>query len=307
MFLDIVVPCYNEEKMIKAFFNELKNTLGSVDYRWCVLFVDDGSEDNTLSEIKKLSEKHSNVTYISFSRNFGKESAIYAGLENSTADYVVLMDVDLQDPPFLIFEMFDFIDEYDVVASRRVSRKGEPRIRSFFARLFYRLMNKVTDFNLVDGARDFRLMKRSVVDSILELKEYNRFSKGIFQWVGFKIKWLEYENIERKDGESSWSFWSLFKYSIEGLLSFTTAPLHISTVFGIIFSIVAFIFLLFIIFRTLIYGDPVSGWPSTVSIILFIGGVQLFSMGILGQYLSKTYIEVKNRPIYLIKEKNRKY
>lgn len=307
MFLDIVVPCYNEEKMIKAFFNELKNTLGSVDYRWCVLFVDDGSEDNTLSEIKKLSEKHSNVTYISFSRNFGKESAIYAGLENSTADYVVLMDVDLQDPPFLIFEMFDFIDKYDVVASRRVSRKGEPRIRSFFARLFYRLMNKVTDFNLVDGARDFRLMKRSVVDSILELKEYNRFSKGIFQWVGFKIKWLEYENIERKDGESSWSFWSLFKYSIEGLLSFTTAPLHISTVFGIIFSIVAFIFLLFIIFRTLIYGDPVSGWPSTVSIILFIGGVQLFSMGILGQYLSKTYIEVKNRPIYLIKEKNRKY
>ena len=212
------------------------------------------------------------------------------------------MDADLQDPPLLIPEMISYMEDYDVVAARRVSRKGEPKIRSFFAMQFYRIMNRLCDMDVVDGARDFRLMKRYVVDSILELKEYNRFSKGIFQWIGFNTKWIEYENIERNDGETSWSFGELFRYSIEAIVSFSIAPLHFSTIMGILFSIISFIVILFIIVRTLLFGDPVSGWPSTISIILFIGGVQLFTIGILGQYLAKTYIEVKKRPKYIIKE-----
>lgn len=299
MNLEIVVPCYNEEKNIRRFYSEIDNVLND-NIDWKIIYVNDGSKDNTLNEIKKLDK----VKYISFSRNFGKEAAIYAGLKKTTAEYVILMDVDLQDPPSLIPEMLKYIDDYDIVATRRVTRTGEPKIRSFFARSFYRLMNRMSDIELVDGARDFRLMKRNVVDSVLELSEINRFSKGIFQWIGFDTKWIEYKNIQRVEGETSWSFWQLFKYSIEGIVSFTVAPLYISTIVGIIFSIISFISILFIVIRTLIFGDPVSGWPSTISIILLIGGIQLFSIGILGQYLAKTYIETKNRPKYIIKEDN---
>lgn len=299
--LNIVVPCYNEEAVLNTFYEKLTESLKDVNVSWNVIFVNDGSTDNTLEVIRKLSENE-NVNYLSFSRNFGKESAIYAGLDNADGDYVILMDADLQDPPELIPEMLNDVGEYDVVAARRTSRKGEPKIRSFFARNFYRIINRITHMELVDGARDYRIMTRPVVDSILELKEYNRFSKGIFEWVGFKTKWLEYENIERIDGETSWSFWHLFKYSIEGIVSFTTAPLHVSTLVGIIFSIISFIAIIFIILRTLIYGDPVSGWPSTISVILFVGGIQLFAIGILGQYLAKIYLETKNRPKYIIEE-----
>ena len=301
MNIEIIVPCYNEEKNISTFYNEIDNVLND-DIDWKILFINDGSSDNTINEIKDL--KKNNVYYLSFSRNFGKEAAIYAGLKNSTSEYVILMDADLQDPPLLIPEMISYMEDYDVVAARRVSRKGEPKIRSFFAMQFYRIMNRLCDMDVVDGARDFRLMKRYVVDSILELKEYNRFSKGIFQWIGFNTKWIEYENIERNDGETSWSFGELFRYSIEAIVSFSIAPLHFSTIMGILFSIISFIVILFIIVRTLLFGDPVSGWPSTISIILFIGGVQLFTIGILGQYLAKTYIEVKKRPKYIIKEDN---
>lgn len=300
--LDIVVPCYNEEEMLKIFYKEVSDNLKNI--KWNVIFVNDGSNDNTLEVIKELENSYDNVKYISFSRNFGKESAIYAGLDYSTEDYVVLMDADLQDPPSLIPKMMEYIKEYDIVGTRRVTRKGEPFIRSFFARLFYKIANKITKIELVDGARDFRLMKREVVNAILDLKEYNRFSKGIFQWVGFETKWLEYENIERQKGESSWSFWELFKYSIEGIVSFTTAPLHIATITGIFFSIIAFLAIIVIVIKTLLFGEHVEGWPSTVSIILFLSGIQLFAAGIIGEYLAKIYLESKKRPIYIIKEKD---
>lgn len=300
--LDIVVPCYNEEEMLPIFYNEVSNNLKNIN--WNVIFVNDGSNDNTLEVIKKLKNSYDNVKYISFSRNFGKESAIYAGLDYSAGDYIVLMDADLQDPPSLIPEMLKYISKYDIVGTRRVTRKGEPIIRSFFARLFYKIANKIIKIELVDGARDFRLMKREVVNAILDLKEYNRFSKGIFQWVGFETKWLEYENIERQKGETSWSFWGLFKYSIEGIVSFTTAPLHIATIIGIFFSIIAFLSIIVIVIKTLLFGDPVEGWPSTISIILFLSGIQLFAAGIIGEYLAKIYLESKKRPIYIIKEKD---
>lgn len=300
--LDIVVPCYNEEEMLPIFYNEVSNNLKNIN--WNVIFVNDGSNDNTLEVIKKLKNSYDNVKYISFSRNFGKESAIYAGLDYSTRDYIVLMDADLQDPPSLIPEMLKYISKYDIVGTRRVTRKGEPIIRSFFARLFYKIANKITKIELVDGARDFRLMKREVVNAILDLKEYNRFSKGIFQWVGFETKWLEYENIERQKGETSWSFWELFKYSIEGIVSFTTTPLHIATIIGIFFSIIAFLSIIVIVIKTLLFGDPVEGWPSTISIILFLSGIQLFAAGIIGEYLAKIYLESKKRPLYIIKEKD---
>ena len=271
-----------------------------------LIFVDDGSRDNTLNILKDLSGDDENVKYISFSRNFGKEAALFAGLRKSKGDYVVTMDVDLQDPPSLLPLMFDSLlnEDYDSIATRRVSRKGEPMIRSFFARGFYRFFNFISRIDLVDGARDYRLMTRQVVDSILELNEYNRFSKGIFNWVGYKTKWLEYENIERVEGESHWSLWSLFKYSIEGIVAFSTVPLSISTLLGIIFSIVSFIFIILIILKRLFFGDAVQGWTSTICIILLLGGIQLFSIGILGKYLEKVYAESKNRPIYIIKEDN---
>ena len=268
-----------------------------------IIYVDDGSKDKTVEEVKKLRTETDKVHLISFSRNFGKEAGIYAGFQKAKGDYVVMMDADLQDPPSLLPEMFSYIEQgYDSVATRRVSRKGEPPIRSFFARMFYKIMNKISQADIVDGARDYRLMTRQVVDSILAMCEYNRFSKGIFGWVGYETTWLEYENVERVHGETKWNFWKLFLYSIEGITAFSTAPLAIASVTGVLFCIIAFIAIIFIIVRTLLWGDPVGGWPSLVCIICMVSGVQLLCLGIVGQYLSKTYMEVKRRPIYLVKE-----
>ena len=304
--ITVVVPCYNEEESAPLFYEAMKEEIKKfANVNFEILFVNDGSKDNTLEVLKKLHEEDSIVKYISFSRNFGKEAALYAGLENAKGDYVAVMDVDLQDPPSLLNDMYKAIKEegYDVVGTRRVTRKGEPPIRSLFARMFYKLINKMSDTEMVDGARDYRLMTRQVVDSIVELKEYNRYSKGIFSWVGYKTKWLEYENIERVAGETKWSFWKLFKYALEGIIAFSTTPLIISSLLGILFCIISILIILWIVIATLIYGNPTSGWASTICIIFLVGGVQLFSIGILGQYLSKTYLETKNRPIYIIREK----
>ena len=302
-----IVPCFNEEEAIPYYYEEMQKVMQKVpelDYE--LLFVDDGSCDGTLKVLKELAQKDSGVRYISFSRNFGKEAALYAGLQNAGGDYAVTMDVDLQDPPSLIPEMYKVIQqgEYDSVATRRVTRKGEPKIRSFFARKFYQIINKMSDADIVDGARDFRFMKRSMVDAILSMKEYNRFSKGIFGWVGFKTKWLEYENVERVVGETKWSFWKLFRYALEGIIAFSTTPLSIVSVIGMVICFLSFILLLVIIIRALLVGDPVAGWPSLVCIITSLGGVQLLCTGIVGLYLSKAYLETKNRPIFIVKEKN---
>ncbi len=306
--LSVVVPCLNEEESIPLFYKEYMKVDPALKERGVdteFLFIDDGSTDGTVEAVRSLSDKDGRVHLVSFSRNFGKESALYAGLQNSRGDLVVFMDADLQDPPSLLPEMLDGIDEgYDSVATRRVNRKGEPPIRSLFARAFYRLMRKISNVEMMDGARDYRLMSRQMVNAILEMSEYNRFTKGIFGWIGFKTKWLEYENINRVAGETKWSFWKLVRYSIEGITAFSTAPLTISSVVGLFFFAFAFIMIIFIIVRKLIFGDPVSGWPSLVCIILFISGVQFFCTGILGQYLAKTYMEVKNRPIYIKNEKN---
>lgn len=302
-----IVPCFNEEEAIPYYYEEMQNVMQKVpELDFELLFVDDGSCDGTLKVLKELAKKDSRVRYISFSRNFGKEAALYAGLQNAGGDYAVTMDVDLQDPPSLIPEMYKVIQqgEYDSVATRRVTRKGEPKIRSFFARKFYQIINKMSDADIVDGARDFRFMKRSMVDAILSMKEYNRFSKGIFGWVGFKTKWLEYENVERVAGETKWSFWKLFRYALEGIIAFSTTPLSIVSVIGMVICFLSFILLLVIIIRALLVGDPVAGWPSLVCIITSLGGVQLLCTGIVGLYLSKAYLETKNRPIYIVKEKN---
>lgn len=304
--ISVIVSCYNEEESLPLFYEEMERVrekdFANEEFEY--IFVDDGSKDNTLKVMKDLAQKDSKVRYISFSRNFGKEAAMFAGLENSTGDYVTLMDADLQDPPKLLKEMFLILknEDYEQVGTRRVTRKGEPVIRSFFARKFYSLINKMSDIELVDGARDYRLMKREVVDSIISLQEYNRFSKGIFSFVGFKTKWIEYENVERVAGETKWSFWKLFKYAIEGITAFSTVPLVMSSVLGIIFCLIAFLLIVVIIIKTMAFGDPTSGWPSMVCIIIFVSGIQLFSLGIIGQYLSKTYLEVKKRPIYIIRE-----
>lgn len=303
--LSVIVSCYNEEKALPFFYEEVGKVVKDIkglDYE--LIFVDDGSKDNTLNIIKAYSKIDKKVKFISFSRNFGKEAAMIAGLEYSKGDYVTLMDADLQDPPSLLPKMYEIITKegYDVVGTRRVTRKGEPKVRSFFARKFYRIINKMSKIEMVDGARDYRLMKRKVVDAIISMKEYNRYSKGIFSFVGFKTKWLEYENIKRVAGESKWSFFKLFKYAIEGIVGFSTFPLVLSALIGLIFCLLAFIMIIVIIVKTLIFGDPVSGWPSTICIIFFIGGVQLFVMGIIGEYLAKTYMETKNRPIYIISE-----
>ena len=304
--LTVICPCYNEKDNVEPFYQEvLKNEefFRGKDVELKFLFVDDGSHDGTLDEIKKLSEADKRVHYLSFSRNFGKEAAMYAGLEHAGSEYVVIMDVDLQDPPHLLPEMYSALEEgYDSVSTRRVNRKGEPPIRSFFARMFYGLMKKISRTEIVDGARDYRLMTRQVADAILSMGEYNRFTKGIYGWVGFKTKWLEYENIERAKGETKWSFWKLLVYSIEGITAFSTAPLSIAAFVGALFCLLAFVMIIFIIVRKLIFDDPVSGWPSLVCIILMTSGVQFFCTGILGQYLAKTYLEVKRRPIYLIRE-----
>lgn len=304
--LSVVVPCYNEEETVADFYAEfIKNDLyfQENNIQIEILYINDGSKDKTSAEVKKLIEKDSRVHLISFSRNFGKEAAMYAGLQKSKGDYVVIMDVDLQDPPSLLPEMFSYIKEgYDSVATRRVSRKGEPPVRSFFARLFYKLMRKISRTEIMDGARDYRLMTRQMVDSILAMEEYNRFTKGIFGWVGYETKWLEFENVERIKGETKWNFWKLFLYSLDGITAFSTVPLTMAAFMGVVFCILAFILVIFIIVRKMIFGDPVAGWPSLVCIISFISGVQLFCLGIVGQYLAKTYMEVKKRPIYLVKE-----
>lgn len=306
--LTVVVPCYNEQESIPLFYNELtklNNYFEENSLELELLFIDDGSKDGTVAAVRSLHETDPRVHLVSFSRNFGKEAALYAGLQNAHGNYVVFMDADLQDPPSLLPEMFAGLNEgYDSVATRRVTRKGEPPIRSFFARMFYRLMHRISKTEMMDGARDYRLMTRQMVDAILDMGEYNRFTKGIFGWVGFKTKWLEYENIERVAGETKWNFWKLLLYSIEGIVAFSTAPLTFISVLGILFFLIAFAMIIFIIVRKLIFGDPVSGWPSLVCIILFLSGIQFFCTGILGQYMAKTYLEVKKRPIYIKNEKN---
>lgn len=303
--LSIVVACYNEEEALPYFYKEVcevAKKMSSLEFEF--VFVNDGSKDKTLEVVKKFREKDKRVRYVSFSRNFGKEAAMYAGLEASKGDYITLMDADLQDPPAMLEEMYSYIKDegYDCVGTRRVTRKGEPPIRSFFARMFYKIINKLSKVEMVDGARDYRLMTRQMVDAIIDMKEYNRYSKGLFSFVGFKTKWLEYENVNRVAGETKWSFWKLFIYAIDGITAFSTVPLVLSTVIGFLFCLVSFVMILVIIIKTLIYGDPVSGWPSMVCIMFMIGGIQLFCMGIMGQYLSKTYLETKNRPIYIVKE-----
>ena len=305
--LSVIVPCYNEEENVACFFEELIKNQPFFDEHEIaleVLYVDDGSMDKTADEVRKLRERDERVHLLSFSRNFGKEAAMYAGLEHAKGDYVVIMDADLQDPPALLPEMFQGIWEgYDSVATRRVTRKGEPPIRSFFARMFYRIMKRISKTEIVDGARDYRLMTRAMVDAICSMQEYNRFTKGIFGWVGFRTKWLEYENIERLRGETKWNFWKLFLYSLDGITAFSTVPLMISSVMGVLFCLLAFVMIIFTIVRKLVFGDPVSGWPSLVCIILCVSGIQFFCVGILGQYLAKTYMEVKKRPIYVLREK----
>ena len=304
--LSVIVHSYNEEENIFDFYEELMKNAPFFQSRELdveVIYIDDGSKDKTAEKVKELAARDARVHLVSFSRNFGKEAAIYAGLKKAKGDYSVLMDCDLQDPPALLPDMFRYIDEgFDSVATRRVSRKGEPPIRSLFARMFYRIMNKISKTEIVDGARDYRLMKRQVVDAILAMAEYNRFTKGIFGWVGYETKWLEYENVERKKGETKWSFWKLFLYSLDGITAFSTVPLAVASFMGVLFCCLAFLMIVFTIVRKLIFGDPTSGWPSLVCIILLCSGVQLFCLGIVGQYLSKTYMEVKKRPIYLVKE-----
>ena len=308
--LTIVVPCYNEEAALPLFYDEISRTIDDFkntepDLSFELLFIDDGSKDRTIEIIKELRAGDERVHYVSFSRNFGKEAGIYAGLENAAGDYVVIMDADLQDPPSLLPEMYAAVtrEGYDTAATRRVTRQGEPPVRSFFARQFYKIMNSVTDLEIMDGARDYRIMTRTMVNAVLGMKEYNRFTKGIYSWVGFKTKWIDYENRERVAGETKWNFWKLLLYSIEGFVGFTTAPLTIAVVIGLFFTLAAFIMIVFIIIRTLIYGDPTSGWPSMICIMVFMGGVQLFCIGLVGEYLAKTYLETKKRPIYIAREK----
>lgn len=306
--LSLVVPCCNEQESIALFYDEVTKMAEKMQNRvdFEIVFVDDGSADDTLGRVKLLAEKDKRVKYISFSRNFGKEAAMVAGMKKSSGDYVAVIDADLQDPPSMLPKMLDGIENegYDCVGTRRVTRKGEPPIRSFFARRFYSLINKISKTEIVDGARDYRLMTRQMVDAVLSINEYNRFSKGIFEWVGFRTKWLEYENIERVAGETKWSFWKLFKYSIDGILAFSTVPLAVAAFIGALLCVIAFIWIAVIIVKTLIWGDPVAGYPSMMCLILFIGGIQLFAIGILGQYLAKTYLETKQRPLYVIKDEN---
>lgn len=310
--LSVVVPCFNEEESLPLFLKELSSVAKKMEVEHSLAFevilVDDGSTDRTLDVMKEQASAHDPlaIKWISFSRNFGKEAGLLAGLQHATGDYVATMDADMQDPPSLLPQMYEILqtEDYDNVATRRTTRQGEPPIRSFFARMFYRLVNRISKTEIVDGARDFRLMRRSMVDAILSMPEYNRFSKGIYGWVGFKTKWLPYVNVNRVAGETKWSFFSLLLYSIDGIVAFSTVPLSIASVMGTIFCIVAFIALIFIFFRALLFGDAVQGWPSLACIIIFIGGIQLLCLGIMGQYLAKTYLETKHRPLYIVRESN---
>lgn len=303
--VSLIIPCYNEEQVLPVLKEALTDVMTQMSaYDFQLLFINDGSTDQTLNLLKSYHKEDCRINYLSFSRNFGKEAAIYAGLQHAKGNYVALLDADMQDPPSLLPEMMEYLksDEFDCVATRRSDRKGEPPIRSFFARCFYKLINKISDADIMDGARDFRLMKRPMVNAILSMTEYNRFSKGIFGWVGFRTKWISYDNVERAAGNSKFSFWKLFTYSLEGIIGFSTAPLALASFFGMLMCAVAFFFIIFIIIKTLIFGDPTSGWPSMICIIVLIGGIQLFCMGIIGQYLAKTYLESKNRPIYILAE-----
>ena len=306
MLLSLIIPCYNEEQALPLFYEETSRVLAEMDCECEMLFVNDGSRDGTLGVIKALAERDERVRYLSFSRNFGKEAAMFAGFCNAHGEVVTVMDADLQDPPSLLPKMLALLEsgEYDSVATRRVSRAGEPPIRSWFARRFYKLINRISDADVVDGARDFRMMKREMVDAILAMNESNRFSKGIFGWVGFRTYWLPYENVERVAGETKWSFWKLFKYALDGIVNFSQVPLSISSWFGMGMTAVSFLMLLFIILRKLIFGDPVAGWASTACIIIFVGGIQLFCLGIMGQYVAKIYMESKHRPHYIVAETN---
>ena len=304
----IIVLCYNEQESLPYFYQETVSVLQKINYDYEFLFVNDGSKDGTLPILRELAAQDEHITYLSFSRNFGKEAAMFAGFCNASGDYVAVMDADMQDPPALLPQMLEILEsgEYDSVATRRENREGEPPIRSFFARMFYRIINKISDADIVDGARDFRLMKREMVEAIVEMGENNRFSKGIFGWIGFRTYWLSYKNVERVAGETKWSFWKLFKYSIDGIVNFSQVPLSIASIGGIILTLVAFIMVIVVAIRKLIFGDPVDGWASLVCIITFIGGIQLFCMGIIGQYIAKIYLETKHRPHYIVLETNKK-
>lgn len=305
--ISIVVPMYNEQESLGILYKELNRVTDTLpEYEFEYLFVNDGSSDATLAEIRQLAEKDKRVRYVSFSRNFGKEAALYAGLKNATGDYVATMDADLQDPPALLPQMIAMIEagDCDNVATRRVNRKGEPPIRSFFAKCFYKVMRHLSHIEIADGARDYRLMSRAMVDSIVSVSEYNRFSKGIFAWVGYETKWLEFENVERSAGETKWSFWKLVRYSFDGIINFSDTPIRISSYLGLLLTVLSFVAIIIEVIRALVFGDPVAGWPSLVCIITFIGGIQLFCMGIMGQYIAKTYMEVKRRPHYIVKETN---
>lgn len=305
--ISVIVPCYNEEEAIPYFYEAMETVRKEMGDRFEYIFVNDGSKDGTLKVLRQLSSQDQAVRYLSFSRNFGKEAALYAGLQAAKGDLVTVMDVDLQDPPEMLIEMKAMLDanaDLDCVGTRRVSRDGEPPIRSFFAKLFYKLMNKISQVEVVDGARDFRLMRRHMVDAILSVSEYNRFSKGIFAWVGFETEYLPYKNVERVAGETSWSFWKLLSYSIEGIINFSDTPLNIASYTGFFTFLLSLVLMVFVVFKTLVFGDPTIGWPSTICIILFLGGLQLMTIGILGKYLAKVFLETKKRPVYIVKEKS---
>ena len=306
--ISIIIPCYNEEEAIPYFYEEIEKITKKIKAKFEYIFVDDGSQDNTLKVIKTLAKKDKKIRYISFSRNFGKEASMLAGLEHATGDYVTTMDADLQDPPELLIEMFNTLEneEYDICGAVSISRNGYSFIRKHFTNLFYKIISKISKTEMINGARDFRLMKRYVVEAIISMREYNRYSKGLFSFVGFKTKWIEFENKNRVAGKTKWSLWKLFIYAVEGIISFSTAPLIFSALLGLFFCIISFIMIIFIIIRTLMFGDPVAGWPSLVCIIFFLSGIQLFAIGIIGQYLAKTYLETKNRPIYIIRETEKK-
>lgn len=307
MDISIIVPCYNEEASIPLFYKEATQVLQSLGRPYEIVFVNDGSSDKTLETVRQFSQQDPHISYLSFSRNFGKESALLAGLCNVDGDYVAVMDADLQDPPSLLPQMLSILEaeDYDCVATRRATRKGEPPVRSWFAHQFYKIINKISDADIMDGARDFRLMRRNMVEAILSMNEYNRFSKGIFGWVGFKTFWLSYENVERVAGETKWSFWKLFRYAIDGIINFSQTPLNMASWFGICMTLVSFLCLIFVVVRRLIFGDPVAGWASTICILLFVSGLQLFCLGIIGQYIAKIYAETKHRPHFIISESNK--
>ncbi len=304
--ISLIIPCYNEQESLPIFYREVTSVARRMESEYELLFVDDGSKDRTLPILKELAAQDEHVTYFSFSRNFGKEAAMYAGFCNAKGDYIAVMDADMQDPPSLLPQMIEILEggEYDSVATRRTSRTGEPPIRSWFAKRFYRLVNRISDADIVDGARDFRLMRREMAEAIVSMGEYNRFSKGIFGWIGFRTYWMPYDNIERAAGETKWNFWKLFKYAIDGIISFSQAPLSIASWFGMVMTLLSFLFLFLIVIRKAVFGDPVAGWASTICVIVFIGGIQLFCLGIMGQYIAKAYLETKKRPHFIISETN---